>query len=1026
DIKPLISEEVLTELIQPLLNGSEKELVFNTEHQRKDGSRYPVEAHLQLQDDEPPVFVAMVQDVTERLKKEAQLHELVGRFNKIASRVPGLVYQFRINPDGSSCIPYASEKIQTIFHLSAEEVRQDASPAFAIIHPDDLERVRTSIQQSADLLEPWKLEYRVCFENNNERWLYANAIPEREADGGTLWHGFVTDITEQKNTELVLQQSQIKYQRLVEEIGDNFVIFSHTGLTGELTYVSDAVEKIADLSKEEVIGRPWGEVVDWLPSSIELGMEVLQRQLEGVTDFEQLELSFNHPDGNLRTLFVSTHPVHNEQGEVIAIEGIAEDISARKFAQEQMRLAASVFANSQEGIFICDKDSRIIDLNPACERLTGYAREEIIGRTPSMFKSDLQDAKFYTKLWDTLTKTGHWQGEVWNRNKSGDLYSERLSIDIVYDDKGALQNYVAVFYDTTYLKEHEKQLEFIAYHDALTRLPNRLLLQDRLQLALAKAKRSGKLLAVCYLDLDGFKPVNDTYGHKIGDKVLVEAAQRMQEAVRADDTVSRIGGDEFVLLMQDIAHIEELEQALQRILDIISSSYSFYEEGCILEVGSISASIGVTLYPDDNSDADILLRHADQAMYRAKYYGKNQYSFFDLGEEKKFTTERTLQQSVELAIEKQEFILLYQPKVNMRTGEVIGVEGLIRWQHPEKGLLTPDKFLSSLQHSQRIVDVGNWVLRRALLQMRDWLAVGIELSVSVNVDAMQLQQTDFVSALKALLVEFSDVPARLLELEITEASALHDIDSVSEIIKECVALGVQFSLDDFGTGYSSLTYLKRLPVQALKVDQSFIRGLAENSDDMVILEGILGLANAFRRTPIAEGVETVRVGVLLLSLGYQFGQGYAISRAMPATAIPQWLAEFDIPPQWRNIENTFESDLSYSLSLLSLSHHRIITRVCHAIEQANPLLIPDYFSDNQLCKLGQWLGTEGEEYYGEASGFAMLVSKHQKMHQLIEEVMQLFGAGEQVSQHYSVELGRLSKELLDDINALKGSVVICC
>jgi diguanylate cyclase (GGDEF)-like protein/PAS domain S-box-containing protein len=311
----------------------------------------------------------------------------------------------------------------------------------------------------------------------------------------------------------------------------------------------------------------------------------------------------------------------------------ANDLEVHKIKElkslAQLRLSASVFTNSQEGILITDKNNCIVDVNPACLKLTGFSKEEVVGNTPTLFSSGVQSPEFYSQMWKALIDMGHWQGELWNRKKSGQVYPERLSISRVLDENGKLQHNVAIFHDITYLKEHEAQLEHIAYNDALTSLPNRLLLHDRMQQALSKARRNKKLFAVCYLDLDGFKPINDAHGHKTGDQVLVEVAQRLQNAVREGDTVSRIGGDEFVLLMLDIDHIGEVQQVLDRILIMVSNAYILSEEIEIKAINSISASIGVTLYPEDESEADLLLRHADQAMYHAKQRGKNCYSFFE-------------------------------------------------------------------------------------------------------------------------------------------------------------------------------------------------------------------------------------------------------------------------------------------------------------------------------------------------------------------------------------------------------------
>ncbi|MFK5895173.1 MAG: EAL domain-containing protein, partial [Pseudomonadota bacterium] len=777
-----------------------------------------------------------------------------------------------------------------------------------------------------------------------------------------------------------------------------------------------AAQQIFGIAKQDAIGKSWAEIINWLADDLEVAKSILVQQIEGKLDFTQLELSFIHPVKGLRTISVSTHPVRDESGNLISIDGITEDITQRTFIQEQIRLAATVFSNSQEGILITDMDNRIVDVNPACLELTGYTRDEVIGNTPGMFGSGTQSAEFYAEMWKTLTTTGHWQGEIWNRKKSGEIYSERLSIDAVYDENKKLQHYVAVFYDITYLKEHEAELEHIAYNDALTGLPNRLLLRDRMQQAISKTNRNEKLLAVCYLDLDGFKPVNDTYGHKAGDKVLVEVAKRLQNTVRADDTVARIGGDEFILLMLDIDSIGELKQVLERVLKAVCKPYSILTDS----VSTISASIGLTLYPQDNVESDMLIRHADQAMYIAKQRGKNRYSFFDSNEEQRVSAEHAMQHDIEVGLMDGQLCLYYQPKINMHTNSVVGVEALIRWLHPEKGLLSPAAFLPSIQHTQHIVDVGNWVLRQALSQMRLWQAQGINLKVSVNIDAMQLLQDDFVPSLIKLLAEYKDIPASSLELEILETSALHDIDQVSHIMQECSKLGVQFSLDDFGTGYSSLTYLKRLPAQVLKIDKSFIFNLLENSDDMTIVEAILGLSHAFHRTPLAEGVETEQIGTMLLNLGCKLAQGYAIARPMPAEKLPEWIANYTIPTVWREAKDTIHSDADYSMLLISLKHHRLISQVIYAIEQRAPSLIPEHFFDHHACEFGQWLYGEGNQHYGQLAVFSHIIAKHKVIHKLIIKSTELLGKNDDKALEYiAMELNKIRNEILDSLTKLR-------
>ncbi|MCC6134436.1 MAG: EAL domain-containing protein [Candidatus Contendobacter sp.] len=439
----------------------------------------------------------------------------------------------------------------------------------------------------------------------------------------------------------------------------------------------------------------------------------------------------------------------------------------------------------------------------------------------------------------------------------------------------------------------EEHIIHLTYYDDLTQLPNRVLLTDRLQQAMAKTQRDQQKLAVCYLDLDDFKPINDAFGSIEGDRMLVEVARRLKTCVRAGDTVARLGGDEFVLLLGELSNVEECEHAMDRVLTALHEP--FFAAGQPL---SLTASLGVTWYPDDASDPDALLRHTDQAMYAAKQAGGHCYHWFDTDHDRRARAHRDLLQRVEAGLAAGEFRLYYQPKVDMRTGAVIGAEALIRWQHPDEGLLPPVRFMPAVEVSELSIVVDSWVIQEALRQMTVWAAHGLNLSVSVNVCGRHLQQPDFVARLQTLLALYPAIPRDGLELEILETAALDDVTAISRLIETCRQLGVRFALDDFGTGYSSLTYLQHLPVQLLKIDQSFVRNLLVDADAQAIVEGVIGLSAAFRREVIAEGVETAAHGCRLIQLGCVLGQGYGIARPMPPEQIPAWIAVWTPPGVW--------------------------------------------------------------------------------------------------------------------------------
>jgi diguanylate cyclase (GGDEF)-like protein/PAS domain S-box-containing protein len=590
-------------------------------------------------------------------------------------------------------------------------------------------------------------------------------------------------------------------------------------------------------------------------------------------------------------------PTRPEAFELDLIEGEAQLTALaieKNRADARLQLAASVFDHARECIVITDAESTIVEVNEMFSLVTGYTREEAVGQNSrALLQSGRHSDEFYAARRQTILETGFWVGEVWNQRKNGEVFAEMLTISLVRDAQGGPQNFVALFTDITPMKEHQRQLEHIAHFDSLTNLPNRVLLADRLHQALSQCQRRGHSVAVVYLDLDGFKAVNDAHGHAMGDELLVVLAQRMKSVLREGDTLARIGGDEFVAVLVDLEHLREAEPLLQRLLKAASDPVDV--AGVPLRV---SASVGVTIYPQDNAESDLLLRHADQAMYVAKQAGKNRYHLFDVAQDAATKHQHEDLDRIRHALVHNEFVLFYQPKVNMQTGAVMGAEALIRWQHPERGLLPPAAFLSTIENHAFSIDVGEWVIATALQQMAQWQAHALHLPVSVNIGARQLQQPQFSTRLAELLARFPSVAPHSLELEILETSALEDLTQVCQTIIDCQAQGVRFALDDFGTGYSSLSHLRHLPAEVIKVDQSFVRDMLEDPNDLAIVKGVIGLAAAFRREVIAEGVETIAHGTLLLGLGCPLAQGYGIARPMPASAVPDWVAQWRPDSVW--------------------------------------------------------------------------------------------------------------------------------
>jgi diguanylate cyclase (GGDEF)-like protein/PAS domain S-box-containing protein len=678
---------------------------------------------------------------------------------------------------------------------------------------------------------------------------------------------------------------------------------------------------------------------------------------------------------------------------------------------ESLRVAATVF-ESQEGMIVSDTEGTILRVNDAFVRITGYPSEEAIGRNPRVFKSGRQSAQFYAEMWEALLSKHSWQGEIWNRRNNGETYPCWLTISAVLDSEGKVTHYVGAFSDITVLKNHELQLEHLAHYDTLTTLPNRVLLADRLHKSMAQALRRGQHLVVAYLDLDGFKAINDIYGHAAGDQVLITVASRMKQDLREGDTLARLGGDEFVAVLFDLEDIKASEPMLTRLLAAAAEPVHVGEHAL-----QVSASLGVTYYPQaEDVDADQLLRQADQAMYQAKLAGKNRYHVFDAEQDRSVRGHHESLGHIRRALAEREceFVLYYQPKVNMRTGAVIGAEALIRWQHPAQGLLPPAAFLPVIEDHPLAVELGEWVIDTALTQMEIWHAVGLDIPVSVNVGARQLQQADFVERLRAILAAHPHVNPSSLELELLETSALQDLAHISQVIEACREIGVLFALDDFGTGYSSLTYLKRLPVTLLKIDQSFVRDMLDDPDDLAILEGVLGLAIAFRRQVIAEGVETLEHGEVLLRLGCELAQGYGIARPMPAHELPAWAASWRPDPAWVNCRPVSRDDLP--LLFASIEHRAWIAAIEDFLKGERDAPPP---LDHQQCRFGMWLEAQILARHGAHPAFLAIQTLHRRGHILAAELLKLSsGGGNSEAQNRLGELHALRDTLLEQLKAL--------
>lgn len=553
---------------------------------------------------------------------------------------------------------------------------------------------------------------------------------------------------------------------------------------------------------------------------------------------------------------------------------------ALELSQENLHLAKQVIEASRDGIVVTDSKGFILSVNPAFTRITGYSAAESIGNTPALLKSGKHDAAFYQKMWNAVYSNGSWAGEVWNRRKNGEIYPEWLTINAIRNHTGEITKFAAILTDITDRKKSEEQIKNLAYYDVLTGLPNRRLFNDRLNVAIANAHRHNHLLAIVFIDLDLFKRINDTLGHTVGDKLLVDVAQRIQAEVREGDTVARMGGDEFTLLLQEIEDADAAVTLVHRILGAISRPVVIAHNTLY-----ITASVGISLYPHDGTNSETLIRNADTAMYRAKDNGRNSYQLYTATMNASSLEHLAMESNLRKAIKNQEFTLHYQAKIEAGTGRITGAEALIRWQHRELGYIAPSLFIPLAENLGIICELGDWVLATAIAQCRTWITRGLDnFRIAVNVSATQLIQDGFSERVIGML-ERAEVEPRHLELELTESAVMKRSEDVVPMLASLKSHGVHISIDDFGTGYSNFGYLKRLPINKLKIDLSFIRDVPANRDDSELVSAMIAMAHKLSLSVVAEGVESPKQVAFLQQQNCDELQGYFIARPLPAREI---------------------------------------------------------------------------------------------------------------------------------------------
>jgi len=553
--------------------------------------------------------------------------------------------------------------------------------------------------------------------------------------------------------------------------------------------------------------------------------------------------------------------------------------------QQDLKQAAVVFENTSEGIIITDAGHKIVSVNRAFSEITGYSDQDLIGKNPSILKSGYHDDEFYASMWYSIQETGQWRGEIWNRRKNGEINTELLSINTFRDIHGDLTYHIGVFTDISYIKETENKLEYLAHHDPLTNLPNRLLCHARMEHELQTASRNKDLVAILFLDLDMFKNVNDSMGHAKGDSLLKQVAKRINDSIRNEDTIARLGGDEFVIITGSLKSRQDAALVAENTLALFSTPF-FIEQQEVF----IGVSIGISIYPDDGEDSDVLLRNADSAMYRAKSSGRNNYQFYTPALTKKATERLNIETCLRQALEKNELQVYYQPQYSLSNEKIIGVEALLRWQHPEMGLVSPEKFIPVAEDTGLIVPIGEWVLKTACRQLKKWLDAGYpSMRMAVNLSARQFWRPGLEKVIENILEESGINPIDL-ELELTESIIMHDTLIISDTLNELHQLGIGLSIDDFGTGFSSLSYIQRFPLDRLKIDRSFVQDITTNSADAEMIISIIALGHSMKLQVLAEGVETKEQLIYLQEQGCDEVQGFYFSRPIPANELEKLLS----------------------------------------------------------------------------------------------------------------------------------------
>lgn len=818
-------------------------------------------------------ILGVTRDITERKEAEAALIENEANYRAIFDAANDAIF---IHDAKTGQIVDVNQKMLEMFGLSYEEACRaevnDTSAVDASTARDDAYlRIREAAQGHPQMFE-WEAKDKA----GRNFWVEVN-LKLAKIGGYDRILAIVRDISERKRAEEELRSTNQSLNALVQASPIAIIALD----TEETVRAwNHAAELMFGWDEHEVIGKHYPVVQEDMQGEFQKLKERLLRG-ESYTDVNAVR---HRKDGSPIDISISAAPLYDASGRVNGAMSLMIDITDRKKAEDALRIHTSAINAASDQVIITNTKGIVEFVNPAFERESGYTLLEAIGQDSRFIRSNCHDEGFYADLWNTILSGNTWHNEMINKRKDGSLSTDDVTITPIIGDTGKIEHFIAIKRNITDKKVHQQRMDHLAHHDPLTGLPNRLLFGDRLTQHLAHSRRDGQMLAVMFLDLDRFKLINDTLGHNAGDLLLKEVATRLKVTLREVDTIARMGGDEFTIILADVKSESHAEELAGRIIEVVCKP--FFIDGRELFV---TASIGISLYPTNGLDAETLVRNADTAMYRAKELGRDTYQLYTESLNTAMLERMTMEHSLRKAIEQDEFVLHYQPRVDLRTGQILGAEALVRWRHPELGLVPPNQFIPLAEETGLIVPIGEKVISAACEQNRAWHNNGLPpISIAVNVSARQFQQQDLVGTVRQILSE-SGLNPRFLDIELTESTLMQNPELAVEVLSDLKAMGVRISIDDFGTGYSSLSYLKRFPIDTVKIDRSFIRDITTNPDDAAIAGAVVAMAHSLNLSVIAEGVETIEQLEFLRAINCDEIQGYFISHPIPADDFQQML-----------------------------------------------------------------------------------------------------------------------------------------